>query len=46
VPKQRLQCREIVKWSDHASSERSHLVLGLVARFLPAWQIFGGSLSG
>lgn len=43
---QYLQYREIGRWADYATGEKTYLVLSLVAKSLLAWQIFGGSLAG
>ncbi len=42
---QRLQYREVGRWTGYAFGEKTYLVLSLVAKSVLAWQIFAGSLA-
>ncbi len=40
-----LQYREIGRWKDYLSGERTYILLSLVAKSALAWQVFGGTLA-
>lgn len=41
-----LQYREVGRWSQYLTGERSYILLSLVAKSALAWQIFAGTLAG
>ncbi len=41
-----LQYREVGRWSDYLTGERTYIVLSLVAKSALAWQVFAGTLAG
>jgi hypothetical protein len=40
-----LQYREVGRWSDYLTGERTYIVLSLVAKSALAWQVFAGTLA-
>ncbi len=41
-----LQYRQVGRWRDYLTGERTYIVLSLVAKSALAWQVFGGTLAG
>jgi len=43
---QLLQYRQVGRWSNYLTGERTYILLSLVAKSALAWQVFGGTLAG
>lgn len=41
-----LQYKQVSRWSNYLTGERTYIVLSLVAKSALAWQVFGGTLAG
>lgn len=41
-----LQYRQVGRWSDYLTGERTYILLSLLAKSALAWQVFGGTLAG
>lgn len=41
-----LQYRQVGRWSEYLTGERTYIILSLAAKSALAWQVFGGTLAG